>query len=392
MATNVSLASAAPAIVSHKGVAIAAAVVPSLAGRSITSYAQSFMIAGIIISVIGVAAAIFTSVLLTGVGFGFAGIVSVIGVFVAQSAFEGEQLQNSITQLKGQNAFLDDQRVKLDACITLLKRENDDLKLSQGSLDLRCKELEGQNTRIHQLSTDLGLSLQGMTAANHVLSESKSVLIAKVAELQGYVAEAKATLQTFVATHKEFSSRVGIFAGAIANLDTTEEVIRSAIADLETRATTSLPVLREHVTLSRDISDYIQTRVQEQSQQQSGSIDAYRQEVAALGTHIESLQGYIRELERINAGFSLQMQGSQSIESLQGEHREALTSLIRTLDESSGRFERERGLFRSEAERLQTTFRALVVERDALLRSLQQPLQTLATADRGARLPAVTAL
>ena len=382
MASNVSLASAAPAMISHEGAAIAAAVVPSLAGRSITSYAQSFMIAGIIISVIGVALAIFTSVLLTGVGFGFAGIVSVIGVFIAQSAFEGEQLQNSIAQLKGQNAFLEDQRVKLDAAIILLKGENDHLKFFQRSLDLKCKELEEENARIHQLSTDLRLSLQGMTAVNHVLSESKSVLIAKVAELRGYVAEAKSTLQGFVATHTEFSSRVLVFAGAIAKLDATEEVIRSAITDLETRATASLPVLRDHVTLAREISDYIQTRLQEQTQQQSGSIEAFRKEVATLGSHIKGLQDYITELERINAGFALQMEGSQSIASLQGEHREALTSLIRTLDESSARFERERGLFRAEAERLQTTFRSFVEERDALILAMQEPLTQFTVASR----------
>ncbi|MCX6990868.1 MAG: hypothetical protein NTX49_07400 [Chlamydiae bacterium] len=391
MASHILLTSVAPAIVSHEGAAIASAVVPSLAGRSITSYAQSFMIAGIIISVMGVAAAIFTSALLTGVGFGLAGIVSVIGVFVAQSAFEGEQLQNSIAQLNLQNAFLDGQRLRLDSSVTLLKGENDRLQQAQGGLDLKYKELEGENARIQQLSSALGLSLQGMTTANHVLSESKSVLIAKVAQLQGYVAEGKATLQTFVDTHREFSTKVGVFAEAIARLDNTEGVIRSAIVDLEMQGAASLPGLREHVTLATEISGYIRSRMQEEKEEQSLAIEGCRQEIASLRTHIGSLQGCVRDLERINAAFTSGLQVSEAIAGLQLEHRDALTALIRALEESSARFERERRQLRTQAEDLQTTFRQLVVERDTLVLTLQGPLRQLTAGTRAILHPPATA-
>ena len=382
MTLNVPQALASHVIAGKEGLAVASAVVPSLAGHSVTSYAQSFMIAGIIISVIGVATAIFTTSILVGVGFGLAGIVSIVGVFVAQSAFEGEQLQNSIAQLSRQNVFLEDQRIRLDSACRLLQGENDRLKEAQGSLDIKHKELERENIRIGQISSDLRASLEGLAGANALLSESRSVVVSQVVRLQGYVTEAKTTLQTFLETHREFSTTVSSFTGAIANLDKTEDLILRAITDLENEVVAAIPTLKSHVALATEISGYIGSRIETQRQQQSLAIDAYRNQITALTTHIESLERYVRDLERINAGFASQIQGSEVIESLQGEYRNAIAPLIRTLEDSSSRFETERGLLRAEAETLQTTFTTLVAEKDALLAALGPSLMAIAESAR----------
>ena len=377
MAVNVPQGLSAAAIASQGGGSLAAAVMPSLAGRSVTSYAQSFMIVGIIISVIGVAAAIFTSSILAGVGFGLAGIVSVIGVFVAQSAFEGEQLQNAIAQLNLQNAFLDDQRIRLDSASKFLKGENDRLKQAQGGLDLKCKELEGENTRIQQVSSDLRLSLQGMTASNRLLSESKSVLVAKVAELQGYVTEAKSTLQIFLQTYKEFSSNVSAFALVIPSLDKTEALIQRVISDLETKETEALLRLREHVTLATEIADYIHTRGEREQHLQLLAIPTYQEEVSTLRTSIGSLQNSVKDLERIHAAFASESEHSESIGSLQSKHREALAELITALEAGVAKFERERGKLIAETVVLQRTLTEFVTQRDALLHTLENPLSRM---------------
>lgn len=298
------ITTASPAVAKEEESSIAGNVFPSIGGRMVSSWSQSIMIAGIVVAVIGVAAAVFTSSVFAAVGFALLGVISALGVYVAQNAFEGEQLQNSIAQLNRQNSFLDEQTGKIEGTSRLIIAENARLKSAQEMLEGKARELQRENQRMVQANKDLEKAFQDMGAANRAMTENRAALDRKIVEMQQFVSNAKQVLQGFLRINVEFASRVGAFASVVSGLGRTEAQVRATVSEFEHVSTTELPQLTQQLQLARDLSNHIHTHITAQNESLHKLSEDYRAQVTRLEASVAPITTYNASLERQDVAFA----------------------------------------------------------------------------------------
>lgn len=368
--------SAAPAekmpspAVKQEGAAIAAAAIGTFGGRSVTSWAQTGMIIGVIASVAGVALAIFTSSIFAAVGFGLLGVVSAIGIFTTQNAFDEEQLQNSITRLNQEHAFLDEQTKKMEAAGALAEQESKRFKDSEARLAARVNELEAENFRIQQANKDLEKALTDMKAVHRQLADNKEALEKRIATLEQGVQVAKGVLRDFLTTNVEFAARVGVFSSSVGGLVMAEAQIRRTIETLHTAVHTEVPNLEKFVELGNALGLYLISHVEAQREAHHKLIDEYRTEIARVERASAVLRAHAIDSEEMAKRLaereaSIQLAG-QSV----AKENEKLTAL-------SAAIEKQRGELAAERERISGEIAALSATKTELVAQLEKVRETV---------------
>lgn len=293
-----------PAIAKQEGAAIATAAVGTLVGRSVTSWAQTCMIIGVVAAVVGVATALFTSSIFAAVGFGLLGVVSAIGVFATQNAFDSEQLQNSIARLSQEHAFLDEQTKKMEAAALLAEQQSKYFKEAEARLNVKVRELEAENLRIQRANKDLEKALADMKAANQQLAENKEALGRRIAGLEQAVQSAKQVLKDFLTTNVEFAARIGVFSTSVAGLVRAEEQMRKTIETLNTAAHTEIPNLEKFIELGNALGEYLVSHVRSQTESHHKLLEEYRAEIARLESASITLRTHIADNEEMAKRFA----------------------------------------------------------------------------------------
>jgi chromosome segregation ATPase len=336
----------------QESIAVAATVIPSLAGKSVTGWTHSFMMLGVAVAVVGVAASIFTGTMMATVGFGALGVVSLVGVFVAQSAMEGEMLQNSISQLNEQNAFLDDQTKKMDGAFKTIKKENEKLKATHGILEAKVQMLERENTRLIKASKDLDVALHSLSESNKSLEIKKVTLEKKVGDFEQYLRESLGVLDHFVGTNIEFASRVRLFCGAIKGLEDLEGNIRSMVGSLEDCVGENFPDLKERLLLAKMISQNLKMVLSEDKESQRALIDDYSAQMAIAERTSKEFVSYGESFDQSIKGISdRQTQMIDVVQNLERERSE-LEEMARLLEMKRQQFIEEKQAFSHEVEAL----------------------------------------
>ena len=109
----------------NEGGILSAVALPALAGRIVSNWSQTSMIGGVVVSVIGVAAAIFSSNFMAAAGFGVAAIISMAGIFIADSAMRAQEWKEAMERFQGEKMFLEVQTRKMDLVQKNIKAESD---------------------------------------------------------------------------------------------------------------------------------------------------------------------------------------------------------------------------------------------------------------------------
>jgi chromosome segregation ATPase len=347
-AANVSVLASAR----QESAAVAAAVIPSLAGRSVTGWTHSFMMLGVAVAIVGVAASIFTGTMMATVGFGALGVVSLVGVFVAQSAMEGEMLQNSISQLNEQNAFLDDQTKKMDGAFKTIKKENEKLKATHGVLEAKIVMLEKENTRLMKASKDLDVALHSLSESNRSLEVKKVTLEKKVGDFEQYLRESLAVLDHFVGTNIEFASRVRLFCGAIKGLEDVEGSVRTMVGSLEDCVGGNFSDLRERLSLVKMISQDLKIVIDQDKVLQRALIDDYSAQMAIAERTSKEFASYGQSFDQSIGKISDRQTDMLVVAQNLERQRVELEQMARVLEAKRLQFVEEKQAFSREVEAL----------------------------------------
>lgn len=374
---------------------IAAAVLPSIAGKIVSTWPQSVMIAGIVAAVVGVAAAVLTSSLFAGIGFALLGVISIVGVFVAQDAFEGAELQNSIALLGRQNTFLDQQTAKVELTSKQIIAENAKLKSAQVTLGQKADELQKENQRIIQANKDLEKALQDLAAANRSIREGSASLERRIADMKQVVVQANQILQTFLRRNLEFASSVGAFASASAGLGRTEAEIQGTLAEFERVTTEEIPQIRAQIELAQALSDRINTHMTEQNESLRRISEGYAAQITRLDATVAGLTASIQSYERLAADFIAREDSIRQATTAMESARGGLTALAPTVEAQIQAIAAQRERLAAEVIALTGVKDALIAELarlrgefDALVSSKRAELATLQEQLRLARAPA----
>lgn len=364
--SSVHAASTTPAIVAKEGeMSLASAALPSIGGKLVSSWPQAVMISGIIAAVVGVATAVFTSSVFAGIGFGLLGVISIVGVFVAQNAFEGAELQNSIAQLNRQNSFLDEQTGRVEHTAKQILAENARLKSAQEALEKRGEELLKENQRVVQANKDLEKSLQDIRVANRAMADHRAALERKIIEMQQVVARAQQLLQSFLRTNVEFASRIGAFTAVVRDLGSTEEEIRATVTNFERVVADEMPQLTAQIDLARALSDHIQSHMTSQNDSLRRLSADYANQVTRLTASVTTLTASNATLERLAAEFAAREASIASATATIDAARDGLTALIPSAEA------RIQGMS-TERERLEREIAALISTKDAIIAEMSR--------------------
>jgi len=359
----VKVASTLPATSAKESeMSIAGAVLPSIAGKLVSTWPQSVMISGIVAAVVGVAAAIFTSSLFAGIGFALLGVISIVGVYLAQNAFEGAELQNSIAQLGRQNTFLDQQTAKVELTAKQIIEENTKLKSAQVILAQKTEELQKENQRVVQANKDLEKALQDLGAANRIMREGSATLERRIADMQQVVVQAKQSLQTFLRRNVEFASRVGAFTSASEGLGQTEAQMQATLAGFERITTAEIPVLTAQIEFARALSDHIHAHMTEQNEALHRISEEFAAQVARLDASVARLTASNESHQRIAEGFAGREVSIGLVTTTMESIRGGLTDLVPPVNAHIQAMSTEREHLAAEIESLTRVKDAMIAE------------------------------
>lgn len=363
------------------------------------NWSQMVMLAGVALSVAGVAFAFFSSNTLAMYGFGALGIVSIIGVFVAQSALEAEQLETSISELNDQNAFLQAQAHRVHVTIRSVKNERDHLLAVKTVLEQNVKRVEGENVRLTEILKRLEESLKALATSNRGLNEQNVQLEKRISELKQTVASLEHFLEQFFQLKEQFSRKFTMFAQSTASLGVSEQHIAHLIETLEGIRQQGVASMQEHVALAKSLIDHLKGHLDGEKEGQRQAIIELRDHVGHIETSCSSVASARLSLEQTHAHLRDDYSSMSSVlESIELEKRR-VEELSVALEASSQSIALERRAFCGEVEALKetkddlervfsTTLRAFeqkLSERDRQIISLKRRVEELQLSQREGR-------
>lgn len=343
---------------------------PLLSARRISGCSQTTMMISVVVAVVGVAMSIFSQNMPAAIGFGCQCIISIIGVFVAESAFEGERMLGAISELNQQNSVLQQQTEKMSRALSLMQGENIRLEGNNTTLGERAKDLEEENISLIDLTKNLQKSFKALSECNKSLKNQEEFLRKKVDDLQQYVNLLKDAHSLFMETNTQFTGSVSVFHRVVSTLSETEGRFKELIGAFEASNMIEDPASKERLALAKVLLDSFQIHIQNDRGMQEQILERYKQQFSLFEerlVEVNRLNDFLMSSIEILVHIQHEMESSCKI---LDEQRSELFALIRSVALEKETIAREREMT-SEA---QSAFIAL---QQSILSSISSPLRQM---------------
>jgi len=299
----------------------------AIAGRAVSNWPQFTMIAGLVISIVGVAASVFTSNFMAAAGFGAAALISLAGLFIADSAIRAEQWKENVERLQKEKFFFNERTNVMVSLQKDIKSNSDRLRAAQDLLGSRIITMENDAGKIGSAYQSLDKALRVFKDTNTLFLKNREDLIQRVQELKAYVDASSSSLQEYKSVNTHFTTQVQVLSSIVSNMEKIEEAMKFSLNPF-TRKETSIeaPGCSDYVQIAKLIMTDLEkslTLQREHQRRQIGFfaehclhieeansyITKFQQDVEAMHAHIGSLNKQMAEIA-VNLSSERQLMGS----------------------------------------------------------------------------------
>jgi chromosome segregation ATPase len=256
--------------------------IPFLASSKYSGCSQTVMMIATVAAVIGVAMSIFSQNIPAIIAFSSMGLISIMGVFIAESALEGEKLEGALNELKKQNFLLKEHTGRMTAAVKSINSENTRLQLSHDQLKGEAEGLEEDKSSLKRSIKSLESSLQRLSDSNKVLKENEEILEKRLSDLSKHVAGLSEVHTMLLETNLQFTQQVGLFHDIVVNLESSKDTVNQLIGQLSNCDGMDPYALKEMLALTKALVENILAALLEDREKQSELLDQYNQKFSSL--------------------------------------------------------------------------------------------------------------
>jgi chromosome segregation ATPase len=348
----------------QEGLSLFGSALSSAGARSVTGLPQTVMMMGLVVAVVGVAMAVFTSNTVAGAGFGVCGVVSLMGLYIVSTAEALERMQQSVDKLNKQELFFQGQTRLIDQAFRSVSKDTERLKKEGDLFDAKLKLLDSTHSRLNKAYSDLELAVKSMGDAGGVYSKNREEIQKRVVEMKAFITQSEIALKEYKETNSVFASHITKFSRAVLGLGQVDQKIERALNAFSVK-NGDTPGTREQVECAEQIMGYLSTYLQSQHRSHLDVVRQYDRHFHRMDESMVYMSSFRRQLEETSAQLEPKDEKIRKAAQALEKQGQSVSSLLQQLSGGREVMERERG----EVDR---QFDSYMVKQDHMLRLIEQ--------------------
>ncbi len=358
-------------------------------GFEACDWKTSVMLVGVVIAVVGVAAAFFTGATLAIAGFALLGVSSGLGYFFARSSLNKEELEYSIRDLHTHNTELQMQMKNVERIVGTLTTQNMKLKERKKETEAGLTKLKDHNAALQSAQESLQLSYDDLASVAGSMREENSSFRERIETLEEVNGCMQAAIREFALSNKAFTRSALELKSTVDSLTEAEVEMKQSLERLDESVESNIDQLSRDLTIHRSFvqgilsyfaekKEVLTVRVQDFQRVLDEAKDSeirYREAISALtevnrelDARVAALEGSARSLADTRGKMHADV---EELDTLQGEMR-VVTAALAAEGQKLVQIRRDLATATTEAERIIAGLDVQIKQRETQLTLLNR--------------------